>query len=115
MNLLDHSQVREFRARSGPLIPGTNTFAQIPPSWSPPQVQIYEDTRPGWIMEAVNTLLTRSDIYVVAVSPAIVTATPEIGRYSGEPTGVWEPLFAVTVIYQERCSAQSTEDARDAA
>ncbi len=102
MNLLDHNCVREFRPTVGTVIPGTHCFEEVPPRWSPPRLQIYEDERPGWVMEAVSTLLASPDVHVIAVSPAALTATPEIGSHSGNPTGVWSPLYAVTVIYQNR-------------
>lgn len=102
MNLLAHANVRDYRPRCGKLIPGTNTFETIAPLWGPPQVQVYEDERVGWIMESVNTLMARPDVHVCAIAPVALTATPEIGRHSGEPTGVWQPHYAITVIYQAR-------------
>lgn len=74
----------------------------VPSCWGPPKVQIYEDERMGWVMDQVNILLARPDVHVCAISPAAVCATPEISGYSGEPTGVWTPYFAITVIYQQR-------------
>jgi hypothetical protein len=78
-------------------------------------VQIFEDERMGWVMDAVNTLLARPDVHVCAVSPAAVCATPEIGRHSGEPTGVWAPYFVITVIYQQRTEQPAAEPVPEAA
>lgn len=100
MNLYDSSRVIPFKPELRFLPDGASQ--RVPSCWGPPQVQIFEDERAGWVMEAVNTLLARPDVHVCAVSPAAVCATPEIGRHSGEPTGVWSPSFAITVIYQQR-------------
>jgi hypothetical protein len=118
MNLLDHRNVRAFRVRCGSFIPGTNDCEQVHPHWSPPKVLICSDDRPDRVEAEVSRLFGDPDIHVVAVSPVSLTATPEIGNYSGNPTGVWQPHFAVTVIYQERlpvAQAPPAEPAHEAA
>jgi hypothetical protein len=99
MNLLDTDRIKNYRPTSGPLIPGTNCFEQIPPTWGPPQIQIYDSEHAGRVMEWVNTLLIRPDIHVCAVSPAAVCALRESDSMNNP---LLMPHFTVTVIYQER-------------
>ena len=111
MNLLDHTRIREFRPRCGSFVPGTHQLEQIPPSWSPPKILICHHESAARVEADVIRLFGDPDIHVVAVSPATVTATPEIGEYSGALTGIWNPHFAITVIYQDRLPAAAIASA----
>ena len=109
MNLLDHNNVREYRPRCGNVIPGTNHFETVAPAWSPPKVEIFSHDHAERVEAGVIRLFADPDIHVVAVSPATITATPEISQYSGKETGIWNPYFAVTVIYQDRLPAVAVD------
>lgn len=115
MNLLNHERVREFRQRCGNVIPGTNTFETIPPMWSPPKLLICSDKRSERVEADVIRLFKDPDYHVVSVSPATVTATPEVSSYSGNPTGYWGPHFVVTVIYQDRIAWPEAKPESEAA
>jgi hypothetical protein len=108
MNLLDSDRIKTYRPTSGPLIPGANSFEQIPPAWGPPRVQIYDSEHAGRITEWVITLLIRPDIHVCAVSPAAVCALRESDSMSNPPL---MPHYTVTVIYQERIAPAAQAEA----
>jgi hypothetical protein len=103
MNLYDPSRVLPFKPELWFLPDGSSQ--RVSSCWGAPKVQIYEDERMGWVMEAVNTLIARPDIHVCA--------TPEIGRHNGEPTGVGHPTSSSrSSISSARNSRQPSQRAK---
>jgi hypothetical protein len=106
MNLLDHNHIREYRARCGKVNPATGLFETVPPSWSPPRLQILESEHANRLMQWVSNLLARDDLHIVAVSPAAVCALRESDSMNN-------PLlmahYTITIIYQLRTAPAATE------
>jgi len=102
MNLLDHNNIREYRPRCGKINPQTGQFETIPPSWSPPQVQILEGVSSVLVGQEVSRLLADEDIHICAVSPAAISMAG-----TGTETYSWT---AITVIYQDRLPEPAPAD-----
>ena len=106
MNLLDHKNLREYRARCGKINPETGRFETIVPSWSPQRLQILESEHADRLMQWVSTLLARDDLHIVAVSPATVCALRESDSMNNP---LLMPHYTVTVIYQDRMAPAEYE------
>jgi hypothetical protein len=106
MNLLDHHNIREYRPRCGKIIPGTNQFETVAPSWSPPRLQILESEHSDRLMQWVSNLLGRDDLHVCAISPASVCALRESDSVNNP---LLMPHYTITIIYQLRTTPDASE------
>jgi hypothetical protein len=106
MNLLDHTNIRDYRPRCGRVVSGTHQFETVPPSWSPPRLQILQSEYPDRLMQWVSTLLARDDLHACAVSPAAVGALHGSDSMSNP---LLMPHYTITVIYQERITPPPCE------
>ena len=102
MNLLDHNHIREYRPRCGNVNRQTGQLETVPPSWSPPRLQILESEHAGRLMQWVSNLLARDDLHICAVSPAAVCALRESDSMNNP---LLMPHYTITVIYQDRIAS----------
>ena len=107
-NLFDRSRIIPYKPELRFLSNGGSE--RVPSCWSPPRLRILADERERWVQEAADTLLADPHIHICAVSAAAAVPIPEIGRHSGEATGVAYPHFVITVIYQERVKPPAEPD-----
>jgi hypothetical protein len=103
-NLYDAARVIPFRPRLHPRPDGS--MAQVPPCWSPPQLQILQSEYADRLMQWVSNLLARDDLHICAVSPAAVCALRESDSMNNP---LLMPHYTITVIYQDRITPAASE------
>jgi hypothetical protein len=107
MNLHDQNNVRRYWPASGNVIAGTHQFEALQPCWSPPRLRIFDHSEAAHVDDLVSRFLASPSVHIIAVSPAVIG--PGWWPYDHSPGGEPVPLFAVSVLYQERLTPAASD------